>query len=143
MRISRKKVAILISAVLGVLWVSWAHWQNKTADQAVGVQLVCLTNVPGVGTRALFNITNRTDALIGVRGYGHVAPGESVTLPFPIPPGTGPWRVAVEWQGLDLGWFDVSMNRTRRRVEEALGAPRHVNAWFPPMRVSHSAEIRR
>ena len=140
---SGRPAALLVLAVLGALCGSWVGWRHQTADEAVGVQFVCLTNIPGDGPRALFNVTNRTVDLIGVPGYGHVGPGESVTLPLLVPPGTSPWRVSVQWQCLEPGWFGYTMNGLRRRVEDALGAPRHVDAWFPPMRVSTSPEIQR
>ncbi len=140
---SRRQAALLILAVLGLLCVTFVLWGRQTPDEAVFVQFVGLTNIPSLGPRALFNITNRTDTLIGIPGHGHVGPGESVTLPFLISTGTSPWRVSVPWQCLDLSWFDVSMNRLRRRVEDVFGVPRYVDAWFPRMRVSNSPEIQR
>jgi hypothetical protein len=139
----RKLAALLIPAVLGMFWVSFGFWARETPTEAVGVQLVCLTNIPSLGPRALFNITNRTDALIGIPGHGHVSPGESVTLPFLIPAGTSPWRVSLAWQCLDPSWFDLSMNRLWRRVQDAFGTSRSVDARFPSMRISYSPEIQR
>lgn len=139
----RRMAVVLIAVVLGALVVSCLLWARPAPEEAMGVQFVGLTNVPGLGTQALFNITNRTDNLLGIPGYGHVNSGESVTLPFAIPAGTGPWRVSVSWQCLDLSWFDMTMNRWRRRVEETLGLPRHVDAWFPPARVSRSPKMPR
>jgi hypothetical protein len=140
---NRKRAALLILAMLGALSMSAVLWQRHRPEDEVCVQYVCRTNIPNLGPKALFNISNRTDRLIGVPGHGHVGPGESVTLPFDIPPGTGSWRVSVEWQCLELSFFDVFMNRSRWRVEEALGRPRYVDAWFPSMQVSQSPEVAR
>ena len=142
--ISRRRTAFLLPIVLSLLYGSFVIWDSRTADKAVHFQFVCLTNAPGMAPQALIKITNRTHDIISCPGYGYLDAGESVTLPFDIPPGKGPWRASLLWQCQDLSRFDETMNGARDRLLEAFGAPQmHRDAWLPLAHISYSSEIQR
>jgi hypothetical protein len=141
---SRKQALLLIPVVLSLLWVSFVLWERRAANDAIGFEFVSMINLPGMTPQALFKITNRTHDLIVCQGCGYLEPGESGTLPFCIPAGTGPWRASLRWQRRDLNRFEELMNRFRDQLVIAFGARQyHRDPWIPPTRVSYSPEIQR
>jgi hypothetical protein len=141
---SRRQAALLIAAVLGMLCLSFLVWNHRPANQAVRVEFVCLTNVPGTGPRALLRITNLTPHEILAQYYGYLEPGESGVAPCSIPAGTGPWRASVRWQRRDLRQFEERMNGLHDGLVVALGGRQmHRDPWLPLSRVSYSPDIPR
>lgn len=142
--ISKRRAAFLLIIVLSLLYGSFVIWESRTADKAIHFQFVGLTNAPGMVPKALIKITNRTHNIISCPGYGYLGGGESVTLPFDIPPGKGPWRASLQWQCQDLSRFDEIMNEARDRFLVAFGVPHmHRDPWFPLEHISYSSEIQR
>ena len=141
---SRRQAALWMAAGLGLLGVAWVLWERHAASQAVRVEFVCLTNVPGLGPRALLKVTNLTPDLIIAANCGYLGPNESHTGLFNIPAGTGPWRASVMWQRREFSQFEILVNRSLDELVVAFGRPRyHRDPWLPLDRVSHSAEIQR
>ena len=141
---SRRQAALLIAALLGVLCFCLVMWNRRAAGQAVRVEFVCLTNVPGTGPRALLKITNLTPHEIIAQNAGYIEPGESGAALYDIPTGRGPWRASVAWQRRDLTRFEERMNGLRDRLVVALGRPQmHRDPWLPWQRVSYSPDIPR
>jgi hypothetical protein len=133
----------LIPAVLGMLWVSFVLWEGRAANQALRIQFVCATNVPGMGPQALLKVTNLTPDMI-ICHCGWLEPGESGTGLYSIPAGRGPWRASVLWQRRDLSRFEVLMNGLRDQLVVACGMLQyHRDPWLPLDRVSYSPEIER
>lgn len=141
---SRRQAALLIAAVLGVLCLSFVVWNPRAANQAVRVEFVCLTNVPGMGPRALLKITNLTPHEIAAQNYGYLEPSETGVALYSIPGGTGPWRASVVWQRRDPSRFEEQMNGLHDRLVVALGGCQmHRDPRLPLSRVSYSPDIQR
>ena len=141
---SRRQATLLIAVVLGVLCLSFVVWSRRAANQAVRVEFMCLTNVPGMGPRALLKITNHTPHEILAQYYGYLEPGESGVAPCSIPLGTGPWCASVRWQHRDLSRFEERMNVLHDQFVVALGGRQmHREPWLPLSGVSYSSDIQR
>jgi hypothetical protein len=118
-------------------------WIRRAPTHAPGIEFLGMTNVPGVGPRALLKVTNLTPDLI-ICTDGYLGPGESATGLYTIPAGAGRFRLAVHWQRRDLNKFEVRMNTLRARTAEAFGSPQyHRDPWLPLSRIAYSPEIQR
>ncbi len=130
--------------MLGMLCLSFVVWNRRATNQAVRVEFVCLTNVPGMGPLALLKITNLTPHEILAQYYGWLEPGESGVAPYPIPAGTGPWRASIRWQRYELSRFEERISELHGQLLDALdGHHMHRAVWVSFSHVSYSPVIQR